>query len=148
MLTQTKIIVGIVALAASFFLGLSVRRTPEVRTKLEVKTIEKIVYRDLAVKRNDIKTVITKRDGTKIERIDKSELSKEVHLNGSKGTENRGISVSSETRPDYSVGIETMADLRQLSSYRLVIARRMLGNAWITGSYGNHEIGLGVRFDF
>lgn len=116
------------------------------RVKVVTKTVDKIVYKDRV---KVIKEIITKPDGTKVEREVRDESKSGSNTRkDEKTTDNTSITI--RRLPDYSLSI--LCDIRRCSditSYNAVAGFR-LGQLPVNLEFGGgiNGILIGVRYDF
>ncbi len=154
-----KLLLGSLALLGAFGLGLSMRQEPDVQIKVE----EKIVYRernisnDEIIQNNDKTTVVEKRpDGTTITSMTDQGRSRTISRRWAEidTTMDKKFSKRVSSSPQFSVGVSAHKDLAELLSpvprYEFEFGRRIVGNAWITGSFDVQKkgAGVGVRMEF
>lgn len=147
---KSKLVPYALAILATAAVVYQAVKKPEVyektRVKVVTKTVDRIVYRDRVRK---VKEVITKPDGTKIDRetIDEDK-SKSKTRDKTKTTDK--LTVISHRLPNYSLSIH--CDVRSCSSYS---SYQVLGGFRLGQLPLNLEVGggfngilVGVRYDF
>jgi hypothetical protein len=122
--------------------------------KVEIKEVEKIIYKERETTEEDKKTRSTRRetinpDGTRVVEIiretdKKTRTDSQVEVDSERTSETKSVNQS-----QWSVGL-----YRSTSSYSATIDRRILGGLFI-GVHGhsdhtlnNRELGIGLRIEF
>lgn len=151
----------IVACSIAFGAGWYSKKPVEV-VQVEERVVEKVVEKIVEIekkKQQKVTKVTKKPDGTTTTTIIDTNTETSVSEKGKTSELDREASTTTEKpaalgdayRPSFSAGVEAVTDFKELSlSYRASLGYRILGNAWLQGSYDvkRNELGAGVRIDF